>query len=54
MTDLGTHSRESTDYPEYAQAVARSVVDRKQELGVLVCTSGIGMSIAANKVPAQV
>ncbi len=51
VTDLGTHSRESTDYPDYAQAVARSVVDRKQELGLLVCTSGIGMSIAANKVP---
>ncbi len=51
VTDLGTHGRESTDYPDYAQAVAHAVVDRKQELGLLVCTSGIGMSIAANKVP---
>jgi RpiB/LacA/LacB family sugar-phosphate isomerase len=51
VTDLGTHSRESTDYPDYAQAVARSVVERQNELGLLVCTTGIGMSIAANKVP---
>ena len=50
VTDFGTSSKESTDYPDYAQAVARNVVERKQELGLLVCTSGIGMSIAANKV----
>ena len=50
VTDFGTTSRESTDYPDYAQAVARSVVDHKQEVGLLICTSGIGMSIAANKV----
>jgi len=51
VTDFGSTSRESTDYPDYAQAVARSVVERQNELGLLVCTSGIGMSIAANKVP---
>ena len=51
VTDFGTNSQESTDYPDYAQAVARSVVERRQELGLLICTSGIGMSIAANKVP---
>ena len=51
VTDFGTTTRESTDYPDYAQAVARSVVDHKQEVGLLICTSGIGMSIAANKVP---
>jgi len=51
VKDFGTESKESTDYPDFAQAVAQSVVERKQELGVLVCTSGIGMSIAANKVP---
>ncbi len=49
--DFGTNSKDSTDYPDYAQRVAHSVVDQKQELGLLVCTSGIGMSIAANKVP---
>jgi RpiB/LacA/LacB family sugar-phosphate isomerase len=51
VTDLGTNSKESSDYPDYAQAVARSVAERQNELGLLVCTTGIGMSIAANKVP---
>jgi RpiB/LacA/LacB family sugar-phosphate isomerase len=51
VTDFGTHSKDSTDYPDYAQAVARSVAEHEHDLGVLVCTSGIGMSIAANKVP---
>jgi RpiB/LacA/LacB family sugar-phosphate isomerase len=51
VTDVGTHSKESTDYPDYAQAVAQSVAERKNELGLLICTTGIGMSIAANKVP---
>ncbi len=49
--DLGTHSAESTDYPDYAKAVAEAVVSGKAQCGLLVCTSGIGMSIAANKVP---
>jgi glycine hydroxymethyltransferase len=51
VTDFGTHSKESTDYPDYAQAVARSVARHEHDLGLLVCTTGIGMSIAANKVP---
>jgi RpiB/LacA/LacB family sugar-phosphate isomerase len=51
VTDFGTTSREPTDYPDYAQAVARSISERQHHLGILVCTSGIGMSIAANKVP---
>jgi glycine hydroxymethyltransferase len=51
VTDFGTNSKDSTDYPEYAQAVARSVAEYRHGLGLLVCTSGIGMSIAANKVP---
>jgi RpiB/LacA/LacB family sugar-phosphate isomerase len=49
--DLGTHNAESTDYPDYAQRVAKDVVNGRAELGLLVCTSGVGMSIAANKVP---
>ncbi len=51
VTDFGTNSTESTDYPDYAQAVAQSVAKGESELGLLVCSSGIGMSIAANKVP---
>jgi RpiB/LacA/LacB family sugar-phosphate isomerase len=51
VTDFGTNSKESSDYPDYAQAVARAVAGRQNDLGILVCTSGIGMSIAANKVP---
>ena len=51
FTDFGAYSKESTDYPEFAQAVARAVASKSHDLGVLVCTSGVGMSIAANKVP---
>ena len=51
VADFGTDSTESTDYPDYARAVAQSVASRKSEFGVLVCTTGVGMSIAANKVP---
>ena len=51
VTDFGTHSNESTDYPDYAQTVAESVAANNGQLGVLVCTTGIGMCIAANKVP---
>ncbi len=49
--DLGTHSTESTDYPDYAQAVAGRVARGEADFGVLICSTGIGMSIAANKVP---
>ena len=50
VADLGTHSTESTDYPDYAAAVGRAVVKKDADLGVLVCSSGVGMSIAANKI----
>ena len=50
VIDLGTHSEEPVDYPDYAEAVARAVVDGKADRGVLVCGSGAGASIAANKV----
>jgi RpiB/LacA/LacB family sugar-phosphate isomerase len=51
VLDLGTTSREPADYPDYAIAVAREVARHGAEAGILVCTTGIGMSIAANKVP---
>ncbi len=51
VNDFGTYSPESTDYPDYAQTVAQAVASRQAETGLLICTTGIGMSIAANKVP---
>ena len=51
VTDAGTDSIEPTDYPDYAQAVAAQIVSQTASFGVLVCASGVGMSIAANKVP---
>ena len=50
VCDFGTHSAESTDYPDYAVRVAKAVASRSVERGLLVCGSGVGMSIAANKV----
>jgi ribose 5-phosphate isomerase B len=50
VADLGPHSRESVDYPDYAEALARKVAGAEADRGVLLCGSGIGMSIAANKV----
>lgn len=50
VADYGTHSTESTDYPDYAAAVGRAVVKQDAEMGLLVCSSGVGMSIAANKI----
>ena len=51
VMDVGTGSAESTDYPDYGRAVAECLTGRQARFGVLVCSSGIGMSIAANKVP---
>lgn len=50
VVDKGTNSPESVDYPDYAAAVARDVAEGAADRGVLVCSSGVGMSIAANKV----
>lgn len=50
VSDMGTFSDESVDYPDYALAVARAVAKGEAERGVLVCGTGIGMSIAANKI----
>lgn len=48
--DLGAFSNESTDYPIYGEAVARSILQGKCDRGILVCGTGVGISIAANKV----
>ena len=50
VLNMGTDSDLSCDYPDYAQKVAKAVVDKDAQLGLLVCWTGIGMSIAANKV----
>ncbi|MDQ3685555.1 MAG: RpiB/LacA/LacB family sugar-phosphate isomerase, partial [Acidobacteriota bacterium] len=49
--DLGSVSEESVDYPDYARKVAERVAHGEAEQGLLVCGSGTGMAIAANKVP---
>src|SRR5471030_908960 len=54
VIDKGTNSPERTDYPRYAQPVADAVAGHDVDLGILICGSGIGISIAANKVPASV
>ncbi len=51
VSDCGAGSSESSDYPDYAQAVAQSVSHHQAQFGVLICSTGVGMSIAANKVP---
>lgn len=48
--DLGPFSDDRVDYPDYAQLVAESIIDGEAERGVLVCGTGIGMAIAANKI----
>jgi ribose 5-phosphate isomerase B len=49
--DLGTHSTEPVDYPDYALAIALAVTGGAADRGVLICGSGVGASVAANKVP---
>lgn len=51
VSDLGTSSEESVDYPDYGKAVAERVISKQVDLGIAVCGTGIGISIAANKVP---
>jgi RpiB/LacA/LacB family sugar-phosphate isomerase len=51
VVDVGTHSREPVDYPDSAAAVAGSVLAGESERGILLCGSGVGASVAANKIP---
>jgi RpiB/LacA/LacB family sugar-phosphate isomerase len=50
VTDLGTHTPDPVDYPDYAAAVGRAVASGKAERGIVVCGSGAGAAIAANKI----
>lgn len=51
VADAGTHSAESVDYPEFGEAVALLVAHGEADAGIVICGTGIGISIAANKVP---
>ena len=51
VIDLGTTSTDPVDYPDYAAAVGHAVVDGRAERGIVVCGSGVGASVAANKLP---
>jgi RpiB/LacA/LacB family sugar-phosphate isomerase len=51
VQDLGTHSSAPVDYPDVAEALARAVLAGAVERGVLICGSGVGASVAANKLP---
>jgi ribose 5-phosphate isomerase B len=51
VIDVGTNSTESADYPDFAAAVAQDVAAGQADRGILVCATGVGMSIAANKIP---
>ena len=49
VIDNGTNSPDSVDYPDFAKSVARDILEKKADFGLLVCGSGIGISIAANR-----
>jgi len=51
VNDIGTNTEEAVDYPDYARSVSRAVLDGKAERGILICGSGVGASVAANKFP---
>jgi ribose 5-phosphate isomerase B len=51
VSDLGTSSDQSVDYPDYGKAVGERVVSKQADFGIAVCGTGMGISIAANKVP---
>ncbi|MDX1764985.1 MAG: ribose 5-phosphate isomerase B, partial [bacterium] len=50
VLDLGTHGEEPVDYPDYAQMVGKAVQSGSAERGILICGSGVGASVAANKI----
>lgn len=50
VSDLGTHSDDRVDYPDFGAAVGRAIANREADLGLCVCGSGIGIAMAANKI----
>jgi len=51
VLDLGAHTSDPSDYPDFAKAVAEAILNGKAEKGILICGSGVGASVAANKFP---
>jgi ribose 5-phosphate isomerase B len=51
VNDLGAFNEEPSDYPDYASAVAQKIVSKKADRGILICGSGVGICVAANKFP---
>ena len=51
VLDLGAHTPDPSDYPDFARAVAEAILSKKAERGILICGSGVGASVAANKFP---
>lgn len=51
VLDVGTYSTDPVDYPDYAEAVGKALLENRADRGVLICGSGVGASVAANKLP---
>lgn len=51
VVDLGTHSTDPVDYPDYALALGQNLAEGRADRGILICGSGVGASVAANKIP---
>jgi len=51
VLDVGAFNENPSDYPDFAEPVGRAVVDKKAERGLLICGSGVGVSVAVNKIP---
>ncbi|HVB98373.1 MAG TPA: ribose 5-phosphate isomerase B [Candidatus Dormibacteraeota bacterium] len=51
VSDVGAYSREPSDYPDYAEAVGLAITEKRAKRGILICGSGVGASVACNKIP---
>lgn len=51
VMDVGTHSTEPVDYPDFAEAIGKALIEGQADRGILICGSGVGASVAANKMP---
>ncbi len=51
VLDVGTHDSSPADYPDYAEAVATAIIGKKADRGIMICGSGVGASIAINRIP---